>query len=245
MDNPTAPLSHHWQDATHVSFGVLTGGVFTRRWQLEGSAFNGREPDENRWDFDPIRIDSYSARFTANPTRTVSVSAGYGYLKSPEALHPEESLHRLTASLLHGTQWKGSRQISSAFIWGSNKPGGGMKATNSFLVENESILDTRNTVFGRAELVQKTAEDLDVESAVIDSRDRFNVGAIQLGYIRELTRVRWSTIGLGASGTVNFVPQELESQYGSRHPVGLFVFLRLRPFHLRSESMSGMPNMKM
>lgn len=241
MDNPVAPLSHHWQDATHVSFGVVTGGIFSRRWQLEGSAFNGREPDENRWDFDPIKIDSYSARFTVNPTRTLSLAAGYGYLKSPESLHPDESLHRITASVLHGTQWRGSRQISSAFIWGANKANGDAKASNSFLIENESILDTRNTLFGRAELVQKSAEDLAVEAPAIDSHDRFNVGSVQVGYIRELARVRWSTIGLGAAGTLNFVPSELENAYGSKNPAGLFVFLRLRPFHLRS-SMQGMTN---
>src|SRR5216110_1944874 len=68
MDNPTAPIAHHWQDATHVSFGVLTGGIYSRRLQLEGSVFNGREPDEKRWDFDSIKLDSYSGRVTVNPT---------------------------------------------------------------------------------------------------------------------------------------------------------------------------------
>lgn len=28
VPDPLAPLSHHWQDATHISFGVLTAGVF-------------------------------------------------------------------------------------------------------------------------------------------------------------------------------------------------------------------------
>ncbi len=94
MDNPTAPLTHHWQDATHVSFGVLTGGIYSRRWQLEGSVFNGREPDDNRWNFDPIKLDSYSGRFTVNPTNHWSLAGGYGYLKSPEALSPNESIRR-------------------------------------------------------------------------------------------------------------------------------------------------------
>ena len=89
MDNPAAPLAHHWQDATHVSFGVLTGGIYSRRLQLEGSVFNGREPDENRWDFDSIKLDSYSGRLTVNPTAHWSLAAGYGYLKSPEALNPD------------------------------------------------------------------------------------------------------------------------------------------------------------
>jgi hypothetical protein len=52
MPNPLAPTGHHWLDATHITFGVVTGAVFTPRWKAELSVFNGREPDENRWDFD-------------------------------------------------------------------------------------------------------------------------------------------------------------------------------------------------
>jgi hypothetical protein len=94
MDNLAAPLSHHWQDATHISFGVLTAGVFGTHWKIEGSAFNGREPDEERWGFDRLRLDSYSGRFTAHLDSNWVVSDVYGFLKSPEALNPGESTHR-------------------------------------------------------------------------------------------------------------------------------------------------------
>ena len=43
-----APLSHHLQDSTHTSFGVVTTGFVIDRVKLEGSAFNGREPNEQR-----------------------------------------------------------------------------------------------------------------------------------------------------------------------------------------------------
>jgi hypothetical protein len=76
MDNPSAPLSHHWQDATHITFGVLTAGIFSRSVKLEGSVFNGREPDENRWGIDRIKLDSWSARLTLNPGRNWSFTAG-------------------------------------------------------------------------------------------------------------------------------------------------------------------------
>ncbi|MBC7788312.1 MAG: hypothetical protein H7Z74_00085, partial [Anaerolineae bacterium] len=152
MDNPAAPLNHHWQDATHVSFGVLTAGIFSTRWQLEGSVFNGREPDENRWNFDPIKFDSYSGRLTVNPTASWSLAAGYGYLKSPESLNPDESIHRITASVLHGARLGADGQWASAFIWGANKHSG-EASSNGFLAESEAILDKRNTLFGRAELV--------------------------------------------------------------------------------------------
>lgn len=251
MDNPAAPLSHHWQDATHVSFGVVTAGIFTRRWQLEGSVFNGREPDEHRWNFDPIKLDSYSGRVTANPTSNWSLTAGYGYLKSPEALHPDEPIHRITASALHGRMIGADGQAASAVVWGVNRHGGESKPTHTVLVENETILDRKNTVFGRAELVQKTGEDLSLSESsqpILDgsvdlSEQRFNVGVLQLGYIRELARLGWATIGLGGSGTLNFLPKSLEDVYGSRNPVGTFLFVRVRPFHVKASSMQPMKGM--
>ena len=61
MDNPDAPLSHHWQDSTHVTFGVVTLGAVWRDLKIEGSTFKGREPDEVRYDFDePIRSAAVS-----------------------------------------------------------------------------------------------------------------------------------------------------------------------------------------
>jgi hypothetical protein len=159
MDNPAAPLTHHWQDATHVSFGVVTAGVYSRRWQLEGSVFNGREPDENRWDFDPIKLDSYSGRLTVNPTAHWSLAGGYGYLKSPQSLNPAESMHRLTASLMHGTRLGNDGQWASAFIWGTNKHSGQPSWSNGFLAESEAILGKQNSLFGRGELVQKSAAE--------------------------------------------------------------------------------------
>jgi len=255
MDNPAAPLTHHWQDATHVSFGVLTAGIYSRKWQLESSVFNGREPDENRWDFDPIKLDSYSGRVTVNPNDHWSLAGGYGYLKSPEALNPGESMHRITASVFHGARLGSDGQWASAFIWGANKHSTQPGWSNGFLAESEAIIDQHNTLFGRTELVQKSAADLVVDNPVtlrsgtvlpgFAASQSFNIGALQLGYIRELGRTHWATIGLGAAGTLNFVPAALEPYYGSRNPTGMFVFVRMRPFHssrssTRVKDMGGM-----
>lgn len=256
MDNPAAPLSHHWQDATHVSFGVLTGGIFSQRWQLEGSVFNGREPDENRWNFDPIKLDSYSGRVTVNPTAHWSLAGGYGYLKSPESLNPDESIHRITVSMLHGARLGADGQWASAFIWGANKQGVQPSWSSGFLAESDAIFDEHNTLFGRIELVQKSAEDLVVDNPVVTQNGtvlpgfpaarRFDIGALQLGYIKEVARAHWATIGLGAAGTLNFVAAPLEPYYGSRNPTGVFVFLRMRPFHsTRSAMRMDMGGMQM
>jgi hypothetical protein len=228
MDNQSAPLGHHWQDATHVSFGVLTAGLFTNHWKLEASAFNGREPDEHRWNIDPITLDSYSARATINPNANWSFTAGYGYMKP-------ESMHRFTASALHGSKIGADGQWATALIYGANDR---QELTHSVLLESEAVLDRRNTVFGRAEWIQKTPDDLSIPSA--DPERAFNVGAITLGGIRELGSMWGATLGIGASGTLNVVPSAFESSYGSRTPLGAMVFLRIRPVFAKTDPMAGM-----
>ena len=157
MDNPLAPLGHRW-DATHIAFGVVTAGLFTHDWKLEGSAFNGREPDENRWDFDPIKLDSYSGRVLYNPSAHWALSAGYGFLKSPEALVPMESMHRITASAIYGSTIGAEGQLAATVVWGANKPSTNPDLSQAVLLEAEAILDKSNTLVGRGKsLPQKKA----------------------------------------------------------------------------------------
>ena len=252
MDNPAAPLGHHWQDATHISYGVLTAGLFTNKWKLEGSIFNGREPDEDRWDFDPITLNSYSGRITVNPTPHWSFTAGYGYLDSPERLEPNTWLHRMAASVLYGTRLGENGQWASSLVYGLNiahfpigSPGGfgdrtESEATNALLVESEAVLDARNTLFTRAEWVQKTGEDLADPPLAYTPHHRLPVAALSAGYIREIVRLRGATLGIGAMGTINFVPDELRDAYGSRTPLGSFLFLRIRPSIRGGMPMEGM-----
>jgi hypothetical protein len=238
MDNPAAPLGHHWQDATHVAFGVLTAGLFTNMWKLEASAFNGREPDEHRWNIDPVTLDSYSARATLNPNANWSFTAGYGYLKSPEAAAPTDAMHRLVAAALNGYKLGREGQWASALIYGVNTHASHIDPSHSVLLESEAVLDRSNTIFGRVELVQKSVEDLVLPS--FDYDRVFNVGAVTLGAIREVGRKWGATLGVGASGTINVVPEALRSAYGSRTPLGGMVFVRVRPVFATTDPMAGM-----
>ncbi len=239
--DPLAPLAHHWQDATHISYGVVTAGIFTRSVKLEGSAFNGREPDEHRTDFDYSgrRLDSYGARLTVNPGARWSLSAWYAYLRSPEELHPDESLHRLGASALFTRPVGTEGQLSSAFVYGANVPIGTGRAANSFLMESNLDLDGMNTVFGRAEYVRKGEEDLVIPAA--PPAAEYDVGSLALGYLRELWTSHGVTVGAGARGAVNFVPTSLEPAYASRTPVGFAVYVSLRPKELRRGGGMTMP----
>src|SRR5205085_6192450 len=61
-DNPTAPLIHHSTDSTHTSFGVVSGGVDSHGVAVEASWFKGEEPDDNRLNIGPLKLDSWSLR---------------------------------------------------------------------------------------------------------------------------------------------------------------------------------------
>src|SRR5207302_1443397 len=192
-DDPLAPISHHWQDGTHITFGVVTAGVFTRSAKLEASWFNGREPDEIRTNFDYAgrRLDSYSARLTVNPGPRWSVSAWYAYLTGPEALNPDESLHRLGASALT-TQPVGTRGTwSSALIYGANDQIGPASLASSVVLESTLDLDGRNAFFGRAEYVRKSAAELVIPS--VPPTTEYDVGAFALTTQPVGTRGTWSS----------------------------------------------------
>ncbi len=102
-DNPEAPISHHWLDSTHITYGVVTLGYVHGGVKIEGSVFRGREPDENRYDIETGKLDSASARLSWNPTRQWALQVSHGRLKSPEELHPDVDLDRTTASVIYQT----------------------------------------------------------------------------------------------------------------------------------------------
>src|SRR6266446_6098099 len=118
MINPFPPIGHHWQDSTHISFGVITAGVYTRWAKLEGSVFHGREPDEDRWNFDFGALDSWSGRLSLNPTDQTSFQVSYGYIHSPEALEPDVSLHRVTASATYSAPIRTDGNFAMTALWG-------------------------------------------------------------------------------------------------------------------------------
>lgn len=99
--NPLAPISHHWQDSTHITYGVVTVGVFMRAWKLEGSWFNGREPVENRYGFDLRVPDSFSVRLTVNPTEALSMQVSHGSLKSPESVPSPWNPTKASSAISH------------------------------------------------------------------------------------------------------------------------------------------------
>lgn len=232
QNDPFAPLGHHWQDATHISYGVFTAGLYSRVWKLEGSWFNGREPNENRWNLDLRRLDSYSGRLTVNPTGRASLAGWYGYLPSPEWLHPEEQVHRYGVSALYGGNGIAGGSWGSMLLWGANRSAGHVE--NSMAAETNLEIGVKNAVFARAEYVRKSAEELVLPA--LDPGREFDIRSLVGGYVHEVASVPGGSIGVGARASVNFVPSSLEPYYGTRSPAGVAVYVRVRPRRMALES---------
>jgi hypothetical protein len=228
MDDPDAPLGHHWQDSTHVTFGVATLGAQwsgSCRMKIEGSIFTGREPDEDRYDFDRPRFDSFSGRISWNPTQNLALQVSHGYIKSPEALEPDLKRHRTTASVIYNLPLGHDSNWSNTFVWGQNHDTGEGK-TQSFLIESD-YQRGRDTAYVRWERVEKSGHEL-VLNPVDESRI-FPVSGYTVGYVRDLSHGNGLDVGLGTQFTINDRPDRLDRYYGDDLGYAFQFFLRIRP----------------
>ena len=226
MPSPLAPITHHWLDATHITYGVATGGVYGKRWKTEASVFNGREPDDNRTNFDFGAMNSYSGRLWFLPTNQWALQISAGHLAEAEAGHdggPRIDVDRVTASMTYHRKLREGSIWASSVAWGRNQEPGN-DATNALLAETNLTLDERDTSFGRFELSQKSGHDL-----AIDSHELVTVAKLQGGYTRYLSAWNGLKPGVGAGLSAGIVPDSLKSLYGSRANFGFSVFVTLRP----------------
>ncbi len=238
MDNPDAPIGHHWMDSTHITFGVATGGLVWKSIKLEGSIFTGREPDENRYDFDRPRFDSYSGRVSWNPMPNLALQVSHGYLHSPEALEPDVNQHRTTASAIYDLPLGPDSNWSSSLVWAQDR-NSGERSTHAFLAESQ-YQRGRDSVYVRWERVEKSGHEL-----VLDEMDHdkiFAVSGYSMGYVHDFVHDRGVDVGLGAQFTFNEMPDYLEKYYGDDLPYSFQFFLRVRPSLMKMDhaQMTGM-----
>ncbi|MFM5884815.1 MAG: hypothetical protein ACKOQ3_05735 [Novosphingobium sp.] len=219
--NPEPPITHHWFDSTHITYGVVTVGYSAPRFQIEASAFRGAEPDEQRWNIETPKLDSWSVRATLNPSPRWALQASYGELKQPEALHPGEDEHRFTASAHYAA---GGLSAMLAFSAKDRVPGDTLTA---WLAEANWDLDGRNTLFARIENVANDELFPDHEDPLHDRA--FRVSKFQLGYAR---RIPLGPVELALGGSVNAYakPAALDAAYGA-NPMGYTLFARITLGH--------------
>ncbi|HEV7682082.1 MAG TPA: hypothetical protein VGO68_08165 [Pyrinomonadaceae bacterium] len=240
-ENPSATLSHHLQDSTHISFGVLTTG-FTYRWlKLEGSVFNGREPDESRYNFDAHKWNSRSARLSVMPNANWVMQVSYGFLRSPEALEPDTDIRRSTASVQYNRIFNRGNW-ASAFIWGRNHTSspGETHNLNGYTLESTVNFLAKNYIYTRLELVDKNellrAADR-AQLGITDDHPSFRIGAYTLGGARDVLANQKFSLALGSDLTFYSKPAVLDQLYGN-NPVSWKLFLRLRPGKMDRHAMN-------
>lgn len=218
MDAPEAPISHHWFDSTHITFGVVTAGYVQGDWKFEASRFRGREPDESRFDIETGALDSTALRASWNPSREWSLQASWADLTSPELLHPEDDETRWSVSAMRTVQFTdGWWATTLAF---GQKEHGGEGARDAWLLESAFSLDDRWTIFGRAERIESDELDESLPDAVAVAR-------LSVGVVRDWRVAEHLTFGVGASVSESLVPDELDAAYGG-DPRGATAFVRLK-----------------
>ena len=221
VENPQAPLSHHYLDASHITPGVISVGVERAGFKIEAGAFHGGEPDEDRLDLDTSALDSYAARASwADGPWSFQLSAGH--LKTPEAKSPYDE-NRLTAS---ASFFKGDERHSLAWTaaFGQNREVFGN--LEAYLLE-ATRRSGKNVIYGRLESVAKDILDAGFHPiGVAHTHRQSRVGAITAGYTRDVAAPAWGTFGIGADITGYYVPDNLSESYGA--PVSFHVFVRYR-----------------
>jgi hypothetical protein len=222
MDSPEAPISHHWLDSTHISFGVVTLGAVHGDWKLEAGVYNGREPDQHRYDIETGALDSTAVRLSWNPTANWALQASWADEISPEQLEPGVDQHKVSASAIYTVPFGDHGWWSSTAAWGRRSSEG--TDLDAWVLESAVKPNAAWTIFGRAERV-----DNDELTPAVGGHHGpvFTVGKISLGAIHDWPVSEHLTFGVGALYAWNFVPGALDAAYGD-DPSGTMAFVRLK-----------------
>lgn len=218
MDNPETPISHHWLDSTHISYGVVTLGWIQGGLKLEGSAFNGHEPDPDRTDLDTPKLNSYSFRASYAPSPHWSLQTSFGHLDSPEQLEPGVDTNRTTASVMYDRPLSDGNWQSTV-AWGRNDRNPG-RATNAFLAESTVSFATRHTLFGRIEHEQN--------DELLGTGQVAAVAKLSLGGVEDVQLLEPLRGGVGLLGSISHVPLSLAARYGHTTLYSWMAFFRLK-----------------
>lgn len=220
LDSPEAPITHHWLDSTHITFGVVTLGLVHDNWKIEASRFHGREPDEARGDIETGELDSTAIRLSWNPLPELALQVSWAEQISPEQLHPDEDQTKWSASAIYTQDLGDGDSWSVTTAWGRRIAG--HHALDAALIEGSVRLEDRWTIFARAEWTENNELDLHAGHG-----EAFKVGKASLGLIYDIPLSDEVKLGIGGLYAVNAIPSELEPSYGG-DPDGAMAFLRLK-----------------
>lgn len=214
-DFPTAPISHHWLDSGHITMGVVTGGFSRGPLTLEVSQFTGREPDQNRFNLDPVRLDSTAIRLWWQMTPDLKAQASWARQVSPEQLEPDVNLRKQSLSVEYG-----HGPVNATLAWARKQAEHGTeKPADAWLAEGRWHVTDKWSALGRYERVYN--DELGPEPAWVSKTE--------IGGMRTFTIDDMTSINVGVVRQFNSVPDALKPAYGG-HPNGTVAFVTLK-FH--------------
>jgi hypothetical protein len=219
LDAVEAPITHHWLDSTHITFGVVTAGVTWDRWKLDASRFRGREPDEKRFDIETGDLDSSSVRLSVNPTPSWALQASWASIKSPEALEPHHDERRVSMSAMYARRVGDSGLFSATAAWARKDKVPG-EVLDAGLIEAAFMPNGAWTFFTRAEQVEQD------ELGEIEHGPAYVVRKVSLGAIRDFQVSDRVKLGVGAQVNAFDIEEPLGATYGD--PTAGTVFVRLK-----------------
>jgi hypothetical protein len=234
--DPIAPISEHDLDPAHVSGGVLTAGVFSPRWKVEASVFNGAAVDPDRVLPDLGPLSSYAARATYNPSPGWSVQVSAGRISAGGGGHHAgagEALRVATATASHHRPI-GGRALSATTV-GYGYMDDGTLPRHTVLLESALTIGERHTFFARAEAADRVQTRLTVIDGADGSHDHTidafgnRVGQLSGGYVLS-ARLGRALVGIGARGSISFLSDDLEPVYQQPRPLGGAVYISVRPW---------------
>ena len=232
--NPTAPLSHHSFDSTHITHGVITLGLVRGPVTFEASAFHGREPDEDRLRVEFGPIDSYAARVAWQR------GAWHGQVSGAHIKFPSQTeftdAELVNTSVDWSGRWRG-RPLTWLAAFGLHREPAFSLTSPAVFVEGTWQQSDAMRVYVRGEWLRK-----DILTLGGYDPPGFNhphilstIGALTVGYERRLTAKGWTDLAVGADATGYYRDPNLDEPYG--HPWSFHVFFR---FGVSNGSHAGM-----
>lgn len=186
-------------------------------------------------------LDSAAVRLSVSPTRDLSAQVSWARLDSPEALEPEVSVQRATASAMWNRRLaERASDVAITAAAGHNDPSLG-PSTHAGLLEAAAMRHDEHTVFARAELVTRSGHDLALPAELAE--DTFAVGSFSAGFVHDFPQLGAIVPGVGVVGMIDVIGSALEPIYDTRTPWGGMVFVRVRPPRMKPHA--GMPGMAM
>jgi hypothetical protein len=235
MENPTAPMTHHWFESTRIAFGVITAGVQNRRWKAEASAFNGRAPDDSRVDLDLGALDSFAARISYLATERLAFQVSAGRLHEATLAfyqQPQITAGKVTASATY------HRPLGPSGIWattlgyalndGREVVSGSVVdvRTAAGLLESSVTIAERHTAYTRMEVAALPAHHL---HAVEFGAAAFTTGKLQAGYVFHFAPWGGIVPGIGGTVSLSLLPPAFAPRYSGRVAPSFGMFFNIRP----------------